>query len=193
VLEFSSVIDENQLAATIDLWRCMWQPEERERFETAIVLTLTDAHPHATRLGALAAAHVIATPRLCNAAAKIAETQVFRRDEIRWVEEHTLPYYRLLIEAEKLRDNLGIVEALLQRYLNGLDRRSDEMLDWIDVRDLVAVARTTLDARLYAEVERRIARRGHYQRGRVANLLGFVVRSDQGLQAPPAPRLRAAG
>jgi len=40
---------------------------------------------------------------------------------------------------------------------------------------MTEVARTTVDARLFAEVERRIAQRGKYQRGRAANVLGFSV------------------
>ena len=44
------------------------------------------------------------------------------------------------------------------------------------LRGRLAEARTTIDARLFSEIERRIARRGKYQRGRAANVLGFHVR-----------------
>ena len=83
------------------------------------------------------------------------------------------------------------VEQLLVRYVaNRDDRGADATIDWVDVRDLVAVARTTIDARLFGEIERRIARRGKYQRGRAANLLGFNVRlrtaahSGPGVESP---------
>ena len=56
------------------------------------------------------------------------------------------------------------------------DRAADITLDWVDIRDLVTVAFTTVDARLFAEIERRISARGNYQRGRAANLLGFRTR-----------------
>ena len=72
------------------------------------------------------------------------------------------------------------VEHLLARAVTGQARPDeDAVLDWIDLRDLVAVARTTLDARLFGEIERRVRRRGKYQRGRAANVLGFRVGGER--------------
>lgn len=45
------------------------------------------------------------------------------------------------------------------------------------------MARTTVDARLFSEIERRIAKRGKYQRGRVARLLHFPARAGYGIGA----------
>ena len=54
------------------------------------------------------------------------------------------------------------MEQLLTRWVSSYrtDSEAADTLDWVDLRDLVAVARTTMDARLFAEVEERIARRG---------------------------------
>jgi len=179
------MISVRELDASLDLWLCMWQPDERERFETALVRAMTDAHPRPTRKLALAAAHVIATPRLLNAAARVADSQLFDTDEIRRIEEGTLGRHRLLADAERMRGNVQGVELLLARYCEKpADLASDALLDWIDVRDLVAVARTTLDGRLYREVERRVARRGRYQRARIHNVLGFTVRANRAGHSP---------
>ncbi|HZS41935.1 MAG TPA: hypothetical protein VFF06_34130 [Polyangia bacterium] len=169
-----------ELDGALDLWACMWRSEEQESFETAVVRTLIDAHPARTRLLALGLCHVIGTQRLLAAAARIAERGVFSAAEIRFIEEATLPRYRLQDAASRLRGNVLAVEHLLARVVTGqAAANEDALLDWIDLRDLVAVARTTLDARLFGEIERRIARRGKYQRGRAANVLGFRVARDE--------------
>ena len=94
------------------------------------------------------------------------------------------PLRALVAVGARLRGNVLATEQLLARYVtNHGDREADATLEWIDVRDLVAVARTTLDARLFAEIERRIERRGKYQRGRAANVLGFSVRTRAPLAA----------
>ena len=165
----------DELRATLDLWGCMWQPEEQEAFETALVRSMTDAHPVPTRLHALAACHVIATPRLLAAAARIAEAAVFPPSVISFIESSTVAWHRLHAEAGRLRGNVLAVEILMARAEGGGDPSADALLDWVDVRDLVAVARTTTDARLFSEVERRLRRRGKYQRGRAANVLGFKL------------------
>jgi hypothetical protein len=171
------VIDVRQLAGALDLWLCMWEPEEQERFETAVVRALTDENPRATRLQALALAYVVATPRLLAAAQWVAEAHIFAELDVAATEIAASPLRDLVEAGQRARGNVLAVELLLARYVaNAEDREADAMLDWIDVRDLVAVARTTIDARLFAEIERRIAGRGKYQRGRAANLLGFSVR-----------------
>jgi hypothetical protein len=185
-----SLVDLRLLGPTIDLWMCMWDPAEQLSFETALLRAMTDPHPRPLRLLALAACHVIGTPRLLGAAARIAEARKFTPEEIRFVEGVTVPHHNLLRTAARMRGNVLGVELLLARVASGFDPAAHALLDYIDVRDLVAVARTTLDARLFAEVERRIARRGKYQRGRAANLLGFSVRrpaatSDRAAPAPP--------
>lgn len=171
------MIDLRQLAGALDLWLCMWEPEEQERYETAVVRSMTDANPRATRLQALALCSVVATPRLQAAARRLREAGVFADDEVLAVEIAGTPWRELLDAGQRLRGNVLGVELFLGRYVsNPDDREADATLDWVDVRDLVAVARTTIDARLFVEIERRIARRGKYQRGRAANLLGFSVR-----------------
>lgn len=192
------LIDFPQLDATLDLWRCMWEPEEQEAFETALVRSMTDQHPRPRRLLALAACHVIGTPRLLAAAARIAEAGIFASDEVEWLEKATLSRHNLLRKAQRMHGNVLGVELLLARVVSGPnDVQADALLDFVDVRDLVAVARTTLDARLFGEVERRLLRRGKYQRGRAANLLGFHPRppltGEWGSQSPISGDFEDAG
>ena len=71
------VIDLRQLAGALDLWLCMWEPEEQERFETAVVRAMTDANAPATRLQALSLCYVVGTPRLNVAARRLADAAVF--------------------------------------------------------------------------------------------------------------------
>lgn len=185
------MIDVRQLAGALDLWLCMWEPEEQERFETAVVRAMTDANPRATRLGALSLCHVVGTPRLEAAAQRLADSGVFPTVDVEAIAIAASPLRALVDAGQGLRGNVLAVEQLLARYAsNAGDRQADALLDWVDVRDLVAVARTTIDARLFGEIERRIARRGKYQRGRAANLLGFSVRlrtSAQSGEGPESP------
>jgi hypothetical protein len=181
------VIDVRQLAGALDLWLCMWEPDEQERYETAVVRALTDANPHATRLSALALSHVIATPRLVAAAYRLADAQIFPDAELFAVQLVSQPLKELLQAGCRLRGNVQQVEALLARFVaDRNDCHADALLDWVDIRDLVAVARTTIDARLFAEIEQRIVRRGKYSQGRAANLLGFRVRGPDGEYAVSA-------
>jgi hypothetical protein len=173
-----AMLDLAPLRDALDLWGCMWEADERARFETAVMRSMTDEHPRETRLHALTLCHILGTPRLLAAASRAAAERAFPLDQLVTIEVESVPYYRLVQSAERLSGNVQAVEALVARALGGRDPQADRLLDWIDVRDLVTVARTTVDARLYAEVERRIARRGHYQRGRTRNLLGFEVRQS---------------
>ena len=85
-------------------------------------------------------------------------------------------YYLRLVDV-LARQQVDLLHVMRELHLPTVTLgEADATLDWVDVRDLVAVARTTIDARLFGEIERRIARRGKYQRGRAANLLGFSVR-----------------
>jgi hypothetical protein len=184
LLHVTDVLDLDELNGTIDLWLCMWQPEEQECFETALVRSLTDAHSQHIRALAFAVCNVIGTPRLLAAAARIAERGLFRPDELSRMELDTLPMYKLHDAACRMRGNLGKVEHLISKQVTGgTSALESELLDWVDARDLVTVARTTVDARIFAEVERRIAGRGRYQRGRVANLLGFRAAATQPISA----------
>jgi hypothetical protein len=179
------VMNLTELSGTLDLWLCMWEPAEQECFETALVRSMTDAHGPRIRALSFLACNVIATPRLLAAAARVAEQGVFPADEISKMELDTLPMYKLHDAAMRMRGNLGQVEHLIRKVVTGQAAAIEsELLDWIDVRDLVTIARTTVDARLFAEIERRIARRGKYQRGRVANLLGFHVRTPLASVSP---------
>ena len=182
----------DELMGTLDLWLCMWAPEEQERFETALVLAMTDAHAPHTRALAYAASNVIGTPRLLSAALSLGERGVFSPEERAAIDADALPLYKLLYAAKLLRGNLAVVERLVRREVDRRRTRAlaaaisprdaaraefeDRLLDWVDLRDLVAVARTTVEARVFSEVERRVAARGKYQRGRAANQLGFHVR-----------------
>ena len=155
----------------------MWELDERDRFETAVVRAMTDENPRATRLQALALCHVIASPRLLNAAHRIAGTPLFASSELQAVQIAAQPWRGLLEAGSRLRGNVIAVERMLARAVSDpSDRAADVTLDWVDIRDLVTVAFTTIDARLFAEIERRIGSRGNYQRGRAANVLGFRIR-----------------
>jgi hypothetical protein len=157
----------------------MWEPDEEERFETAVVRAMTDENPRATRLQAVAGCHVVGTPRLRAAADRVAAAGIFSAAEVVSLSVLAQPWRALLDCGRRLRGNLGAVEQLLARHVDAPeDRAVDITLDWVDVRDLVAVARATVDARLCAEVERRLGQRGKYQRGRAANVLGFAVRAS---------------
>jgi hypothetical protein len=176
VLSVALVIDVRQLAGALDLWLCMWEPDEQERFETAVVRAMTDANPRTTRLHALTLCHIVATGRLEAVALRVGRSGVFDAVESRALEITAQPLRALLDDGRRLRGDTRAVEQTLMRFLSDRsDRAADSLLDWVDVRDLVAVALTTVDARVFAEVERRVARRGKYQRARAKNVLGFAV------------------
>jgi hypothetical protein len=170
----------------------MWEPEEQERFETAVVRAMTDENTRRTRLRAYALAQVVGTKRLVDAAQHVAASGIFPATWMRSIERSALPWRRLVVNGQKLRGQTLAVEALLTRYVaDPTDRQADATLDWIDLRDLVAVAQDTINARIVAEVERRIQRRGRYQRGRASRLLGsralepgFLAR---GIHIPASP------
>jgi len=171
-------LDLSQLDAALDLWLCMWEPDEQASFETALVRSLTDRHGRSCRLCALAACQAIGTPRLLAAAVSAEGTGDFSDEEMSCAEEVAVQRRKLLRRALRLRGNLFDVELLLERQAAGL--AEDALLDFIDLRDLVAVARTTLDPQMFAEVVSCIQRRGKYQRGRAANVLGFrLLHRDQ--------------
>jgi hypothetical protein len=177
VLSDADVIDVRQLAGALDLWQCMWEPDEQERFETAVVRAMTDENPRATRLHALALCHIVATARLCAAALRVARCGIFDAVESRALEIAAQPLRALVDSGRRMRGDLVALERTLARFVaDREDRAADAVLDYADVRDLVAVARTTIDARLFGEVERRLARRGKYQRARAVNVLGFAIR-----------------
>jgi hypothetical protein len=180
------VIDVRQLGGALDLWLCMWEPEEQERFETAVVRTMTDANPRKTRVQALALCWTIATQRLLAAGQRFYDSGVFPTEDTDALFVAVSPLRALVEAGRRVRGNVLAVEQLVVRYVgDAADRNADATLDWVDVRDLVAVARTTIDARLFREIERRIARRGKYQRGRAANLLGFSVRLQTAAHTGP--------
>lgn len=193
----SGLIDFDHLERALDLWQCMWTPEEQAGYETALLRAMTEAHPRAIQLHALAACHVIGTPRLFDAAVRAAESDAFGRAEIDAIERETLGLYNLMQAAARLRGKHLTVEHLLARVVTGPDPESDALLDRVDARDLIAVARVTPSMRIYREVERRIARRGRYQRGRVANLLGWKTRpavsGDRAGQSPEIGELQPTG
>lgn len=149
----------------------MWEPEEQERFETAVVRAMTDQNERSIRRHALALCHVVATPRLLAAAHHLAEAKVFPAVEIQAIEVIAQPLRALVESGERLRGNLLGLEQLLARFVvNSQDHEADVTLDWVDVRDLWALAQATQEPQLRGELERRLARRGKYQRGRLAYL-----------------------
>ena len=175
---------ERAIAGALDLWGCMWTVEERERFETAVVRTLIDRHPPRVRLAALALCHAIASPRLDAAALRVAGRGEFAAPSVLSVADSVRPIAQALAVAERLRGSLREIENLLARSVSGLlDAEGERVLDVIDVRDLVTVARTTALPRLYGEVERRLGARGRYQRARVRNALDFRVPEAYGSAA----------
>jgi hypothetical protein len=183
------VIDLDELNGTLDLWLCMWEPEQRECFETALVRAMTDAHPRRIRALSFAACTVIATPRLMAAAARVAERGLFAPHELSGLELDTALLHRRHDAGVRLRGNLQQVEHLIHKTIKRTASDDESaVLDWVDPRDLVTLARTTVDARVFAEVERRIARRGRYQRGRISNLLGFRARGPMAIVSPNSER-----
>jgi hypothetical protein len=166
------------IAGSLDLWGCMWTREEQACFETAVIRALGSQQPRAIRLAALALCETLATSRLLGAAARLGRTGPFDTAELRDVSRQTMPLGGALRAAARLRGNLLGVELLVARALAGRDPEATSLLDWVDVRDLVAVARTTVDARVFAEVQRRISRRGPHQRARAALQLGFRLADD---------------
>jgi hypothetical protein len=173
------VVDLEQLDSALDLWGCMWEAQERESFETALVRAMTDEHGRSTRLNAYAAGLVIGTPRLVAATERLLERGVVSPQERSQVEREIAALREMVSTAERMRGNVIAVELLLVRLVNNPnDAAVDALLDWVDIRDLVVVARTTLDARLYGLVEARLSARGRYQRGRAQNLLGFRIRQS---------------
>jgi hypothetical protein len=165
----------------------MWNPEERVSFETALVRAMTDEQPHKTRLDAWAACSLIATDRLAAAATWVAGQGVFSGDELRSVEDAIAPVRRAMVAAGLLHRALTVVEALLRRAAEGTISLPDRAaLGYVDLRDLVDVALTTPDARVYAAAEAAVLARGRYQRARAANVLGFKVRRpDQRVSHSP--------
>jgi hypothetical protein len=164
-----------ELDGALDLWGCMWSDVERECYETAVVRTLIDDHPRHLRSLAYALCHVLGTPRLDAAATRI-EPSLGTPEEASAIELRTRPWRRLCARAAELRGSVGDVEALVRRaVVDPIDVFSDRLLDFVDPRDLLAVTRTTVDGRLFGEVERRLIRRGRYQRARLRNQFGYVT------------------
>ncbi len=167
------MLDLKSLKTTLDLWHCMWKPEERESFETALIRAMTDAHTPNIRRASFAACNVIATPRLLGAAMSVVEQGLLPPDEIAEIERATLHLYTLQSAQQRYRGNVDVVERLVLSVINGTaTKAAAALLDWIDLRDLVAVARATSDGRVYFEVRRRIDERGPHQRARALKLLG---------------------
>jgi hypothetical protein len=170
-----------EVLAALDLWGAMWTAEERTAFETAVVRAMTDQHARRTRLSALATARVIDTPRLRQAANRAA--QRFTVEERAALEREVAPIRRRYVEAQAVRGNQHVLEWLLAQAVSGVsegEADADALLDWVDVRDLVATAFATADLRIYREIEHRVARRGPHQRAKVAARLGFRVEGPDG-------------
>jgi hypothetical protein len=170
------MIDLEKLESTLDLWASLWSPRERDAVEGALSRVLAGDGRHETRLAALAACHVIATPRLLEAAARAVELDRFTAAEADAVERETLPLYRLVEHAARIRGAQEVVALLAARFLDEpRNPIAGPLLDRVDVRDLFVVAQASDDPRVRAEAERRIARRGPHQRARLARSLGVEV------------------
>src|SRR5262249_7297977 len=119
---------------------------------------------------------VLKRSRLLTGIIRLVEQQIFSAEEILLFEQIVSPLRQLREAGAELRGNLEAVEELLGSVVeNPADRRADALLDWVDIRDLVTVARATTEAPIYREIERRIQRRGPHQRAQAARPVGVSV------------------
>src|SRR5437868_2617226 len=112
----------------------MWEPDEQERYETAVVRAMTDEQPPATRVQALALCFVVGTPRLLQAAERVASGGRFPELEVRALDVAAQPWRELVDAGQRLRGDVPNVERLLVRAVtNRDDFAADVTLDWVDV------------------------------------------------------------
>lgn len=161
------MLDVAELERTLDLWAAMWLAEERTQFERAVERVIDgEAAPLPLKAAAVAAARIIATPRLLGAAERAA-----------WMlEDHVLaeidrvaePRARLMRHAERLaHDRRGVAFLVDKAVRDPHNPVADKLLDRVDIRDLYAVMVAALDDETQREAARRIARRGPRQKGRL--------------------------
>jgi hypothetical protein len=166
------MVDVDQLERTLDLWASMWLAHERAQFERAIERVVDGNGALTLKAAALAACHVIGTPRLLGAverAAFLLEDSALA--EIAAVAE---PRARLCRHAERLAEDRAGVAFLVDKAVRDPDNPvADKLLDRVDIRQLYAVMTASFEDDRRAEAARRLARRGPHQRARLMAALGL--------------------
>jgi hypothetical protein len=171
--------DQAQLSRTLDLWAAMWQPRERLVFERALERVLVGDAPELKR-AAVAACHIIATPRLLAAVAHAVAVDAVAAAEAAAIAADVVPEARVMAHAARFaRDREGI-SFLMLRFVREPDNAvADKLLDRVDIRDLWALLQASDDDTLRAEAARRIARRGPHQRARLCAALDLQALDDE--------------
>ncbi|HEX8954112.1 MAG TPA: hypothetical protein VF945_19790, partial [Polyangia bacterium] len=144
----------------------MWLADERQQFERALERVVDGLAPLPLKAAAVAACHIIATPRLLGA----AERAWWFLDEPMLAEIDAVvePRARILRHAERLAHDRAGVAFLLDKWVRDPGNPvADKLLDRVDIRDLYAVMCATFEDQWRVEAARRIARRGPHQRGRL--------------------------
>ena len=169
-----------ELDGILDLWGATWEPADRRVLEDSLIRAIADeAQPLAIRRAALSACHVLATERLVQTIGDTYRDRHFSAEELLDIERDAVPLRHLLHEAQLLRGNLGAVEALCRPEAACVPSL-DALLDLVDVRDLIALARSSIrDAATRRELTRRLLKRGKHQRARAREAFQQAADSDE--------------
>jgi hypothetical protein len=160
------MLDEAELERTLDLWSSMWLAEERVQFERALERVVDGEAAEALKAVAVAACHIIGTPRLVAAAER--SWWFMEESTLDAIEAVVEPRARIMRHAARLaHDRAGIAFLLDKAVRDPGNPVADKLLDRIDIRDLYAVMCQTFDDARRAEAGRRLARRGPHQRARL--------------------------
>jgi hypothetical protein len=171
--------DQAQLSRTLDLWAAMWQPRERVVFERALERVLLSDAPDLKR-AAIAACHIIGTPRLLAAVAHAVVAGDVDAVEAAAIASDVAAEARVMAHAARFaRDRDGIGFLLSNVLHDPGNRVADKLLDRVDIRDLWALLQASDDDAVRTEAARRIARRGPHQRARLCAALGLTVLDDE--------------
>jgi hypothetical protein len=164
------MLDVAQLERTLDLWASMWLAPERTQFERALERVVDGDAPAPLKAAALAACHIIGTPRLLGAATRAGW---FVDDELLGeVASVAEPRARIMRHAARLQHDRDGVYFLLDKIVRDPGNPvADKLLDRVDIRDLYAVMNVSFEDDVRAEAARRIARRGPHQRARLLSAL----------------------
>jgi hypothetical protein len=158
------MLDVAELERTLDLWASMWLAEERVHFERALERVVDSNVPPARKAAAVAACHIIGTPRLVGA----AERSWWFLDEATLAEIEAVvePRARILRHAEK-QDRAAVAFLVDKAVREPHNCVADKLLERVDIRALYAVMSTSFDDEHRVEAARRIALRGPHQRARL--------------------------
>jgi hypothetical protein len=163
-------MDATELQGTLDLWASMWSAEERASFERAVARTIGSHEARSIRLQAIAACHAIGTPALLQAAARASDSGEFTEDELAEVAAATYSIYSRLHRAERLGAE-RIAFLLMRAARDPGNAIAGSMLEHVHLRELWAMLEGFPDGELRREAASWIARRGLYQRRRLAQWL----------------------